>query len=288
MKKSLTLLEILIVIFALGILAVIAVPAYINLKKDAIAAAETGTVDALNSGIRIYGTESQVRTRQPVYPAALDSATNAPAKSSNPFFDAVTTPVVFGWNKYTPFLYQGPTKNFYVYDQANGRVTLYAPSSTVTPNQPAIFLPSASANPYDTNIWAPSGPGLYSPWSGTPISFSVDFQNAGTYTFDLAAINNANHPYFSQLYGWGSRSDWHLPAGYNQFNMQVLIDGAAVSPSSFSIAASDTQTNTGTFSADVSAGTHTVSLVWTNDSYDPDHNGDANIQIQNLAITKSN
>jgi hypothetical protein len=127
---------------------------------------------------------------------------------------------------------------------------------------------------------------LYSPWSGTPLNFTIDFATAGNYRFDIAAINNADHADFCAQLGVPMRTDWHLPTGYNTFNVQVLVDGVAVNPANFGIAASDTTTNTSGFTTYVGAGTHTVSLLWTNDMWTPDEKGDANIQFQDLSVQK--
>jgi hypothetical protein len=273
------------IIVIIGIIAVIAIPKFIDLREDALAGVEEGVAGAVRSGIKIYGAESAIHARQPMYPITLDNATLNKASNSNIFFDKVLSQAVYdSWRKATDILYQGPTRTYYVYDSTNGAFGAYLANMTVADSNMHSFLPAVTVNPYNNAQWQPSGTGLYTPWSGIPLDFSIAFQNAGNYTFSLDAINNPNHPGFISMFGWDARSNWTLPPGYTQFDMQVIIDGVLVTPGNFNISASDTAVKTGTFTVPVTAGNHTVSVIWTNDEWTPDLHGDANIQLQNLRI----
>jgi prepilin-type N-terminal cleavage/methylation domain-containing protein len=57
-SKSFTLLELIIVIVIIGILAVIAIPKFINMRNDAINAAAQGNIMALRSAISNYYSNS--------------------------------------------------------------------------------------------------------------------------------------------------------------------------------------------------------------------------------------
>ena len=79
MKKSsaFTLLEILIVIVIIGILTIIAVPIFINMRNDAINAAAQANISALRSALSAYYSNSAVHNEL-CGPPYITPAVNAP------------------------------------------------------------------------------------------------------------------------------------------------------------------------------------------------------------------
>ena len=284
-RKGFTFLEVVIIVVTIGILAAIIVLKFISFKREAIEAAELGSIQTVRSGVQIYGLESAVRKRQPVHPAKLDSAANAPASIANPFFGIVLSMPVTDptWSKVDRVIYKGPTGNYYYYEPTRGQIILCSGDKVVDGSgSVTTFLPGLSVDSYSEDEYAFSSGGLYSPWAGEPLTFTLNFEQAGTYAVNIAAINMANHPDFTAKLGQEERTDWHLPTGYTTFQVQVYIDGQLVSPGNFGIPASDTTINTGGFLANVGAGSHTVSFVWTNDEWTPDEHGDANMLFQDI------
>lgn len=284
-QDSFTLIETLMIIVIIGIIAVIAVPRFINMRAEAIAGVEEGVAGAVRSGIKIYGATSAIHDRQPMYPDNLDNATIAKASTKNIFFDSVLAqPVSDSWSKILPSVYQGPTKTFYIYDPDNGTFGTYVSDMTIADNNPHNFLPALTAEPLDPSIWANNGTSPYSPWANNPVNFDIDFQNPGNYTFSLNAINNANHPAFLDGGTTTPRTGWTLPAGYTQFVVWVTIDNG--DPFTVNIPASDTTAGIGNVKIPINtAGNHTVSVIWKNDEWDPNLNYDANIQLNDLTVT---
>ncbi|HOW42365.1 MAG TPA: type II secretion system protein [Candidatus Omnitrophota bacterium] len=283
-KRGFTFLELVITIICIGILVAIAVPQFLSFAREAVRAAEQGSVQGIKAGIRIYGIDSVVKNRSPQFPATLDTAGATYASYSNPLFSSVLkTPITESrWLKIDSTIYQGPTETYYYYVPAAGLFLEYSGSTDVgASTAPSVFLPALAFSGYNTSQWGAANGGLYSPWSGYPLAMSVNFQQGGTYTFDIAAINNANHPGFANP----PRTDWHLPTGYNTFNVRVLVDGVPVG-GNVNITASDTDINRGSISTYIGAGQHTVSLVWLNDAWTPAENGDANIQFQDIIIRR--
>ncbi|MFA5117023.1 MAG: type II secretion system protein, partial [Candidatus Omnitrophota bacterium] len=267
-KKGFTFLEVVIILVSIGVLAAIVIIKFINFKQEAMEAAELGSIQTVRSGVQIYGLESAIKKRQPIYPVVLDTAGNAPASVANPFFGIVLSMPVTdeNWSKIDRVIYKGPTGNYYYYEPVGGQIILCSGDKVVSgTGSVTTFLPGLSVDTYSDDQWAFSSGGLYSPWSGEPLTFTLEFEQAGTYALNIAAINMANHPDFTASLGQEERTDWHLPSGYTNFQVQVYIDGALVSPGNFNIPASDTTINTGGFLFNVGAGSHTVSFVWTND-----------------------
>jgi len=288
-KKGFTFLEVVIILVSIGVLAAIVIIKFINFKQEAMEAAELGSIQTVRSGVQIYGLESAIKKRQPIYPVVLDTAGNTPASVANPFFGIVLSMPVTdeNWSKIDRVIYKGPTGNYYYYEPVGGQIILCSGDKVVSgTGSVTTFLPGLSVDTYSDDQWAFSSGGLYSPWSGEPLTFTLEFEQAGTYALNIAAINMANHPDFTASLGQEERTDWHLPSGYTSFQVQVYIDGALVSPGNFNIPASDTTINTGGFLFNVGAGTHTVSLVWTNDVWTPDEHGDANMLFQDISFQR--
>jgi prepilin-type N-terminal cleavage/methylation domain-containing protein len=74
--KAFTLIELLMVIVIIGILSMIAVPKFINLRSDAINAAAQGNLSALRSAVSMYYSNSAVRPElcgPPYRPVAVNA-----------------------------------------------------------------------------------------------------------------------------------------------------------------------------------------------------------------------
>jgi len=114
--KGFTLIELVMVIVIIGILAVVAIPRFIDLANDARLAAEQGVVGGVRAGIYTY--YAQNRT----FPASLGGGAGA-CSNANPCFTAVLTQggVVSDWTVATAGLvYDGPTGTVYTYTPATG------------------------------------------------------------------------------------------------------------------------------------------------------------------------
>jgi type II secretory pathway pseudopilin PulG len=126
------------VIVIIGLLAAVVVPKYTDIRTQAQAAAEAGTVAAVRSGIKLArltylskGADSQ--------PASLDSAAVGPASDTNPLFtnvieDGVTDP---NWEKISTIIYRyTPTGRRYAYNGLTGKFTVtVSPPPPVSPVQ---------------------------------------------------------------------------------------------------------------------------------------------------------
>ena len=120
--SGLTLLEVVIIVLMVGILAIIAIPVFINFNEDARAAVEQGDVRVVRVGISDYNVESILKKRTPPYPATLDSASVGPASSDNPFFGNILTMTITGngWTKLNATDYEGHSGTVYHYNNATG------------------------------------------------------------------------------------------------------------------------------------------------------------------------
>jgi MSHA pilin protein MshA len=114
-KNGFTLVELVMVIVILGILAIVAIPKFFSLQDDAKEAAEKGVVGAVRSGISNY-----FAANKGVWPATLDSATNAACSSSNICFGTVlNSGMTADWTKNSSTTYTGP-KSSYTYYPTTG------------------------------------------------------------------------------------------------------------------------------------------------------------------------
>jgi len=122
LKRGFTLIELALALTLLGILAVLAVSRFMDLRHDAEVAAEEAIVAAVREGIHIYYAESLVSNRTPLYPPNLDDAAVGPASESNPLFTEVLDSSITGggWMKPGVIYYQGPTGTIYYYDSFEG------------------------------------------------------------------------------------------------------------------------------------------------------------------------
>src|SRR3990167_3888441 len=89
-QKGFTLIELVLVISILGILAIAALPSFINVSTQARQASRDGVVGAVRSGIALFRANDLVVNGPPGnYPAALDGAANAAASAANPIYGSV-------------------------------------------------------------------------------------------------------------------------------------------------------------------------------------------------------
>lgn len=130
MKKGFTLIELVLVITILGILAVAALPRFIDVSTEAEQASRDGVVGAVRAGIALYRADDLVTNGAPgVYPAALDAAANdVDCSATAPCFGTVLTSGVAdsSWHKTNGTTYtfsDGTTTFTYTYSAANGTFT---------------------------------------------------------------------------------------------------------------------------------------------------------------------
>jgi MSHA pilin protein MshA len=117
-----TLIELVLVILILGILAVTAIPKFIDLSSNAKTASERGVVGAVRGGIAIVHA-SNVVAGSNTFPATLDNfAAPVTASGTNLLFSIVLDPGVddAGWSKPTATTYKGPAGTTYTYTAAQG------------------------------------------------------------------------------------------------------------------------------------------------------------------------
>jgi len=120
--KAFTLVELVMVIVIIGLLAAVVVPKFGDMRSEAQTAAESGTVAAVRTGIKLAHMTSLTKGSD-TYPGTLDSAVNGKASEKNPFFTEVIEDGVTdsNWEKgdATTYAYT-PTGTKYVYDKAKG------------------------------------------------------------------------------------------------------------------------------------------------------------------------
>ncbi len=122
--KSFTLLELIIIITIVAILGAIAVARVIDLANEARNVRDEFNINLINSGLKIYYTESHLQKRTPLYPVSLDDVIDGTYSSKdNPFFFNVLRDEGLkssGWQKINANNYIGPGGKSYTYDNNEG------------------------------------------------------------------------------------------------------------------------------------------------------------------------
>lgn len=114
-RKGFTLIELIMVIVVVSILAIVAVPKFVDLSGDAKKAAEAGVVGGVRSGIMIQLAKNKA------YPATLDAALNGLCSKTNVCFTTVLDPGISEqWERVSATQYKGPTGATYTYTPATG------------------------------------------------------------------------------------------------------------------------------------------------------------------------
>lgn len=132
-KKGFTLIELVLVITILGILAVAALPSFIDVSTNARQSSRDGVVGAVRSGIGLFRANDLVVNGPPgAYPATLDAAAAGVAAPSNLIFTNILQQGVAdgAWTKNSATEYvfdDGTTTYTYTYTPAAG--TFAAPNA---------------------------------------------------------------------------------------------------------------------------------------------------------------
>ena len=127
-NKGFTLIELVLVITILGILAVAAIPQFIDVSTQARQASRDGVVGAVRSGVNLFRANDLVTNGPPgTYPATLDAAANGAAGPGAPFFTGILQQGVSdgAWSK-AGLVYtfdDGTTTYSYTYVPATGAFT---------------------------------------------------------------------------------------------------------------------------------------------------------------------
>lgn len=125
--KGFTLIEVVLLILVLGILAVLALPRYLDLSAEAELTAKDGVVGAVRAGIAMHRAEEMIATGAAgAYPDKLDDVSNDTAcGEGKPCFSNVVIHSVEDarWRKVndTTYSFSSGTKvTTYRYDQKKG------------------------------------------------------------------------------------------------------------------------------------------------------------------------
>lgn len=125
-QAGFTLIELVLVITILGILAVSALPSFIDVSTQAEQASRDGVTGAVKSGIALFRANDLVQNGAPgSYPARLDSAAAAACGPTNLCFSSVVTNGVTdsNWTKVSDTSYtfnDGSSTFTYTYSAVNG------------------------------------------------------------------------------------------------------------------------------------------------------------------------
>lgn len=129
-NKGFTLIELVLVITILGILAVAALPNFINISTQAEQSSRDGVVGAVRSAISLFRADDLVRVGPPGrYPATLDAVADATrAAPANPLFVSILQQGISdgSWTKVNATTYtftDGTTTFTYTYNPVTGGFT---------------------------------------------------------------------------------------------------------------------------------------------------------------------
>ena len=127
-QKGFTLIELILVIVVLGILAVAALPTFIDVAGNAATASMEGVAGAVREGISLYNANELVQGRASSYPADLGGTAGSDCGAA-PCFGGILEQAVTDarWTRTdaTTYTYSANgTTGVYVYNSATGAFAL--------------------------------------------------------------------------------------------------------------------------------------------------------------------